>query len=68
MAAAVCSPASGTTRMLIRGIAAGRLVPLQQGVPALGISGFKRRFHVSPVSQGLKLRCYLRPLCIGGHF
>jgi len=52
---AVCSSVSGTTRMLIRGIATGRMVPLRLGVPAVGTSRFERRFHVGPVSQGLKL-------------
>lgn len=58
MAVAVCSSVSGTTRVLVRGIATGRVVSLRLGVGvhAVGVSGFKRRFHISPVSQGLMLR------------
>jgi len=54
MAAAVCSSGNGTVRMLVRGIATGRVVPMRLGVPAVGTSGFERRFHVGPVSQGMK--------------
>lgn len=55
MAAAVCSPVSGVLRMLARCVATGRVVPLRLVGPAVGTSYFRRRFHVSSVSQGLKL-------------
>ena len=51
MAAAV------TSRIFMRGIATGKVILRLEG-HALRTSGLKRRFHVSTVSQGLKLCAY----------
>jgi len=55
MAAAVCLSVSGTSRMLMRCVAPGRDVSLRLVGPAVGTSVLRRRYHVSCVSQGLKL-------------
>ena len=54
--AATVTLSANVTRMLVRG--ARGVVSLRLGGPAIGTSGFRRRFHISCVSQGMELLCY----------
>ena len=54
-AAAVSSSVSVTSRVLVRGIATGRVGPQRVVGAAVGTSIPRRRYHVSSVSRGMKL-------------